>query len=87
MTGWLKCEKVSEGIFTNEIGIKCYTRDGIPFNMFAWEDLLQQKNNTFYLKVTVLEETPDGYVVVLPDFPFEMNRVIMVSNDDILFNI
>ncbi len=85
MTGWLRCEKISEGIFANEIGIKCYTKDGTPFNMFAWNELLQEKNNNFYLKVTILEELPDGYIVVLPDFPFEMNRVVTVNATDVVF--
>lgn len=82
---WLKCRKVGEGIFSSEIAVLGKTVEGKEFTLFADESLLKPLgNDEVGLQVTLLDLHGDEAVVVLPDFPFEMNRIIRVKNSELL---
>jgi len=84
-TGWLKCRKLDEGIFPTEILVSGETIDGRTFTLYADELAIKTlKNDEVGLWVTILSLKGNEAVVVLPDFPFEMNRIIRVRRDNLL---
>ncbi|HFC98714.1 MAG TPA: hypothetical protein ENJ40_09730 [Thermosulfurimonas dismutans] len=82
---WLKCRKIGEGLFPSEIAVLGRTVEGKEFTLFADESILKPLgNDEMGLQVTLLDSQGDEAVVVLPDFPFEMNRIIRVKRSELL---
>ena len=82
---WLKCRKVGEGLFPSEVAISGKTIEGKEFTLFADASILKPLgNDEMGLQVTLLNSHGDEAVVVLPVFPFEMNRIIRVKRSELL---
>lgn len=84
---WLKCCKIGEGVFTSEVIVSGKTADGREFTLFADKSLVKDmESGKVGLKVTLLNLHGDEAIIVLPDFPFEMNRIVRVKSDDLFSN-
>jgi len=82
---WLRCRKIGEGLFSSEIAISGATIEGKSFTLFADKSLIKRlEGDEVGLEVTLLSSQEDKAVVVLPDFPFEMNRIIRVKSGELL---
>lgn len=82
---WLRCRRIGQGIFPTEIIVSGETIDGRTFTLFADESVVKPlTNDEVGLHVTVLDLKKNEAVVVLPDFPFEMNRIIRVKPNELL---
>lgn len=76
----LRCRKIGEGLFSSEMTISGTTIEGKSFTLFADRSLVKQlEGDEVGLEVTLLSSQGNEAVVVLPDFPFEMNRIIRVK--------
>ena len=78
---WLKCQ-ISDGMFPGEYAVVSKTRDDRPFSFFASEGLINQAKNL--VKIEVLREKSDSYIVYLPTDPLEnISRTIQVPKDQV----
>lgn len=82
---WLLCTESKDGLF-NEVVVTCNTLDGVV-NLFADKSLISRKQGKTYLKVIILDSSEDATDILLPDFPFEKNRIVTVSNDNLISEI
>ena len=83
---WLRCRKIGEGFFfSSEIAISGTTIEGKGFTLFVDKSLIKWlEGNEVGLEVTLPSSQEDEAVIVLLNFPFEMNRIIRVKSSELL---
>jgi|SRR5579872_6273611 len=86
---WLNCV-ITPGQFTGEYAVHAQAFDGQGFSLFAWEDELtcrdfpqgnQQAKAT--LRVRVIEEQGDLFLIELPQQALENGRLLTVKADQL----
>lgn len=82
MDFWLKCRSVSEGILPGEYAIVTSTSDGREISLFAPENYVRPDEGL--IRVTVLERSPEAFLIYLPADPFEVSRTVKVSAKEII---
>ncbi|MGV7930001.1 MAG: hypothetical protein AB2L13_14055 [Spirochaetota bacterium] len=66
---FIPIEEVSDGLFSNEDSIVIKLADGRKVSLYADKDLIMKKDESFFLKVTLIEEK--AKTVLLPSEAFE----------------
>lgn len=81
--GWLKCEEISLGMFSNEYAVQCTSADNGPFSFFITSDLV--KKDEKLVKVNILDRKGDYYLIYLPVTPIEgLSKTIRVLGQYVL---
>jgi len=84
MLAWLECEKVSDGMFEDELGIKSQNSEGKVFTLFTDRRTTKEENGKLYVRVTLLSKGEKESFVVLPSDPYELgSRIVKVNTSKI----
>ena len=82
MNYWLKCEKVTKGMFPDEYAVAMATMDGRPFSLFAEGQQVDEERSL--LRVRVLQILANSVLIYLPAPPIEItSRAIEVPADSV----
>ena len=83
--GWLKCEEISSGMFSNECAVQCTSADNGPFSFFINSDLV--KENEKLVRVNILDRKGDYCLIYLPATPIEgLSKTIRVFGQYVIEN-
>lgn len=66
----IPCE-TSEGMFPNEVAVTVHSASGKARTFFADRELIEERDERCYLRVTVVRETEGEIVVLLPTESYE----------------